>query len=642
VDQGIAWDGSAWVPVDLAAVAPDAVSSVNGQTGVVALTAADVGAQPSDADLTAIAALSTTSFGRGLLALADAAAGRTALGLGSAATSDSSAFQAADSDLTAIAALTTTSYGRAFLALADAAAARTALALGTAATAATGDFQAADADLTAIAALTTTTFGRSLLTQADAAAVRTAIGAAASGGSSSASSVTFTPAGTISATDVQAAIAEAASEAAQKSANLSDLASAATARTNLGVAAALIPTAVKTSNYTAAVGDLVLVDTTSGAVTITLPAAATASSVGVKLVTLGGSNAVTINCAGSDVFNKAGGATSGTLTLLNQGFVLSGKAGVWVVEADDLPLSQLDLRYAGIAGVGSAVYGTGDDGNVTVSTSVTLTRDMHYANLTITSGGTIKTDGYRVFVKGTYSGQAGAIFHNDGSDAAINVAGTGGSSASNQRVLGRGGSGASNGTATTGTAAPSTITLNTTALGGSGGAGGAGSGGAGGAGYSTAANSWSNLVNGQSWRDFPIRVLGSSFNQVNDTVNSLMISGGGGGGSGGGNGTDANNGGGGGGGGVVVLVARYVVNAGRISANGGAGGTSLTGTNNGGGGGGGGGVLLITCETYTNTGTVSASGGAGGAGKGTGSNGTAGSAGTVNVLQSSTSGATTP
>lgn len=43
--------------------------------------------------------------------------------------------QPLDSDLTAIAALTTTAYGRAFLALADAAAARTALALGTLATA---------------------------------------------------------------------------------------------------------------------------------------------------------------------------------------------------------------------------------------------------------------------------------------------------------------------------------------------------------------------------------------------------------------------------------------------------------------------------------------------------------------------------
>jgi hypothetical protein len=97
--------------------------------------AAQAASQPLDSDLTAIAALSTTSFGRGLLALADAAAGRTALGLGSAATTAATAYDAAgaaasaqaasqpvDSDLTAIAALTTTSYGRALLTLADAAA----------------------------------------------------------------------------------------------------------------------------------------------------------------------------------------------------------------------------------------------------------------------------------------------------------------------------------------------------------------------------------------------------------------------------------------------------------------------------------------------------------------------------------------
>jgi hypothetical protein len=129
--------------------------------------------QPLDSDLTAIAALTTTSYGRAFLALADAAAGRTALGLGTAATTAASAYDAAgtaaaavtaheaagdphptyttaaelssalasyqplDSDLTAIAALTTTSYGRAFLALADAAAGRTALGLGTLATAST-------------------------------------------------------------------------------------------------------------------------------------------------------------------------------------------------------------------------------------------------------------------------------------------------------------------------------------------------------------------------------------------------------------------------------------------------------------------------------------------------------------------------
>lgn len=95
--------------------------------------------QPLDADLTAIAALTTTSFGRDFNTMADAAASRTKLALGTAATQPSTAFEVAgaaataqanaiaasqpvDSDLTAIAALTTTAYGRTLLTLADAAA----------------------------------------------------------------------------------------------------------------------------------------------------------------------------------------------------------------------------------------------------------------------------------------------------------------------------------------------------------------------------------------------------------------------------------------------------------------------------------------------------------------------------------------
>ena len=69
------------------------------------------GGAVTDEDLVAIAALTTTEYGRDLLALADAAAGLSALGA-----------QAADSDLVAIAALATTSYGRGLLTLADQAA----------------------------------------------------------------------------------------------------------------------------------------------------------------------------------------------------------------------------------------------------------------------------------------------------------------------------------------------------------------------------------------------------------------------------------------------------------------------------------------------------------------------------------------
>lgn len=90
-----------------------AVSSVFGRTGAVVkvagdyaiaditgLSAALAALQPLDADLTAIAALTTTSFGRALLELADAAAARTALALGTAAllASDTDTTLAAHSD----------------------------------------------------------------------------------------------------------------------------------------------------------------------------------------------------------------------------------------------------------------------------------------------------------------------------------------------------------------------------------------------------------------------------------------------------------------------------------------------------------------------------------------------------------------
>lgn len=60
--------------------------------GYLTTAAAAAAYQPLDADLTAIAALTTTTFGRSLLTQADATAARTTLGLGTAATQASTAF----------------------------------------------------------------------------------------------------------------------------------------------------------------------------------------------------------------------------------------------------------------------------------------------------------------------------------------------------------------------------------------------------------------------------------------------------------------------------------------------------------------------------------------------------------------------
>lgn len=50
---------------------------------------------------------------------------------------------------------------------------------------------------------------------------------------------------------------------------------------------------------------------------------------------------------------------------------------------------------------GDEVYGFGQDGNVTLAANTTLSRDMYYNDLTINSGVTLDTNGYKVFVKGT-------------------------------------------------------------------------------------------------------------------------------------------------------------------------------------------------------------------------------------------------
>jgi hypothetical protein len=115
-----------------------AVALGNDANFAATITAALAGKQPLHADLTAYNALTKTPYGLALMALADAAAGRTALGLGTAALSAATAFDVAgaaaaaqaasqplDSDLSAIAALATTAYGRSLLAAVDAAALRT-------------------------------------------------------------------------------------------------------------------------------------------------------------------------------------------------------------------------------------------------------------------------------------------------------------------------------------------------------------------------------------------------------------------------------------------------------------------------------------------------------------------------------------
>lgn len=112
-------------------------------------------------------------------------------------------------------------------------------------------------------------------------------------------------------------------------------------------AQALTPTGVKTAAYTAVAGDLVPIDATSTAVTITLSTAPVDKSrITVKKLD-SSSNIVTVQAGGGDVFNKASGSTSVTLSLQNQAVSLQymASSAIWYVVSDDLPLSSLNTTY---------------------------------------------------------------------------------------------------------------------------------------------------------------------------------------------------------------------------------------------------------------------------------------------------------
>lgn len=127
-----------------------------------------------------------------------------------------------------------------------------------------------------------------------------------------------------------------------------------TAQTDLAAALAakagnLTPTAIKTTAYTAAANELVKIDATSATVPITLPTGQPDKTrIAVKMIAVSGTNTATITTSSTDVFNKSGGATSATLSLLNQAvtFQYESATGIWSAISSDVPLSQLDLRYS--------------------------------------------------------------------------------------------------------------------------------------------------------------------------------------------------------------------------------------------------------------------------------------------------------
>jgi hypothetical protein len=95
-----------------------------------------------------------------------------------------------------------------------------------------------------------------------------------------------------------------------------------------------------------------------------------------------------------------------------------------------------------------AIYGNGMDGDVTISTDVTITSgDMYYNNLTITGTGFLRTNGFRVFVRNTLTinsgGQIGIglTSGNDPTDVPTRTVGGHTTGAISYRIGGQGGGG---------------------------------------------------------------------------------------------------------------------------------------------------------------------------------------------------------
>ena len=296
-----------------------------------------------------------------------------------------------------------------------------------------------------------------------------------------------------------------------------------------------------------------------------------------------------------------------------------------------------DMWVNGSKLTSTTTFGDGSDGDVTISSNTTITRDMYYNNLTVNSGVTLSCGGYRIFVKnkltnnGTISanGGNGGNGGNGPNDNETGLCGTPGHAASTGSIYGGTDGGYGGGLYNF---APQTLVgangTNTDkgmifsgAAGGAGGTPNSSAGGSAGISTGTIYNTPYAFIGAYLLYD-----LYPSVTQIKSSPGS------GGGGAGGGDLGSGRGGGAGGGsgasGGICWISAKTIVNNGSIEAkggNGGNGGSGYTGSGyahggGGGGGGGDGGVVLLIYSSFTNNGTISVAGGAGGTG-GSGNNG---------------------
>ena len=319
-------------------------------------------------------------------------------------------------------------------------------------------------------------------------------------------------------------------------------------------------------------------------------------------------------------------------------YILSTGAAVF----KNIVIGGTTIQYV-ITNSGIFSYGDGSDGTATCdgSTAVTgmsrsgsiytLTRDVYFDSLTINSGVTVKPDGYRIFVKNTFT-VSGTIERNGGNGtngsngitSPFGPAGGAGASQTDGYLIGGasggagGAAGAAGGAGVDGTAGESASNC----LGVSGSAGGSGGGGSGatpppGAGGAAGTATAANVKLIANWHLATLLDISSSGSTVKFTPNGGGGGGGGGSGGAGGSGVTGGSGGGGGcAGGIIAIYAKVLTISatGSITANGGNGGNGGSGFSasqgaGGGGSGGNGGIIVLVYNSYTNNGSITVNGG---------------------------------
>lgn len=344
--------------------------------------------------------------------------------------------------------------------------------------------------------------------------------------------------------------------------------------------------------------------------------------------------------------NVASGSTSANAAILATGVatfknILIGGASI-----------QYQVTNAGIFSFGDGSDGAGvADGSTALAGAslaanvYTLTRDVYFATLTISTGVTIKPSGYRIFGTGTLTFNGTAAITGDGvagSAGTTGIApnnGAGGTALADGYLKGSlaGGAGGSGHTGGGDVGVNGVGTSNS--IGSNGSNGGNGQGNSGGTGGTATVSNVKLIAN---WHLATLLDISSSGSTVK--FDNSASSGGGGGGTGNGVTTGAGGGGAGSGGRILAVYFRVIVigASATLTANGGIGGAggngSASGQGSGGGGGGGnGGQIILVYNTISNSGMLAASGGTGGA-KGTGGTGDGvagvnGSAGTIRQFQ---------